>query len=246
MDNIIKGFEWYLPLAFKDRIAQCKFEQGDVIYRHRPKGTTWGEKIKHIDFLVQVKSPTRANSSAVGDLDVFGSNWNSKIVFVKIYPNDHSQNKTIETTQGKFFSFLWKNDEAVLTSDILTQPVLTNIPAKLINSDFIKSKIPTNWCGFAIIIDSVSDLIISKRNAINDALAQKYIFETELFDLKDAVILETNDTKSYSGICPTLGVELFLVQSDNLEEIQELIKNVLFRGVKNRFNINTHGQLFKN
>ena len=122
MDNIIKGFEWYLPLAFKNSVAQCKFEQGDVIYRHRPKGTIWGEEIKHIDFLVQVKSPTRTNSSAVGDLDVFGSIWNSKIVFEKIYPNNHSRNKTIETTQGKFFSFLWTNDEAVFTSDNLTLP----------------------------------------------------------------------------------------------------------------------------
>jgi hypothetical protein len=246
MDNIIIGFEWYLPLAFKDCIAQCKFEQGDVIYRHRPKGTIWSEEIKHIDFLVQVKSPARSNSSAVGDLDVFSSNWNSKIIFEKIYPNDHSKNKTIETTQGKFFSFLWTNDEAVLTSDTLTLPVLTNIPAKQINSDFIKSKIPTNWCGFAIVIDSVSNLIISKRNAINDALAQKYTLNVELFDLKEAVILKTIDTTSYSGISPTLGVELFLIQSDNVEEVQEVLKNVLFKGVKNRFNINTHGQLFKN
>lgn len=246
MDNIIKGFEWYLPLAFKDSVAQCKFEQGDVIYRHRPKGKTWGEKIKHIDFLVQVKSPTRTNSSAVGDLDVFGSNWNSKIVFEKIYPNNHSKNEIIETTQGRFYSFLLTNDETVLTSDNLTLPVLTNISAKQINSDFIKSKIPLNWCGFAIVVDSVSNLIISKRNAINDALEKKYIIKTELFDLNEAVILKTNDTTSYSGISPTLAVELFLVQSDNLEEIQDVLKNVLFKGVKNRFNINTHGQLFKN
>lgn len=245
MDNIIKGFEWYLPKAFRDSVAQCKFEQGDVIYRHRPKGLTWGEEIKHIDFLIQVKSPTRATSSTVGELDVFRSNWNSIIVFEKIFPNAPSQNKIIETTQGNFFSFLWKNDEAFLTSNVKREPVLTNISPKHINSDFIKSKIPTNWCGFAIIIDNVSDLIISKRNAINEALTKKYIVRTELFDIKEAVILETIETKPYLDICPTLGVELFLIQSDDLEEIQELLKTVLFKGVKNRFNINTHGQLLK-
>lgn len=245
MDNIIKGFEWYLPLAFKDCVAQCKFEEGDIIYRHRPRETTWGEKIKDIDFLIQVKSPTRTNSLKVGDLNVFESNWNSKIVFEKFYPNDYSKNMVIETTQGKFFTFLWTNDETVLLDNTLALPPLTNISAKQINSAFIKSKIPTNWCGFAIVVDSVSDLDILKRNAINNSLASKFILKTELFDLKDSVILETIKPDSYSGISPTLGVELFLVESDNLEEIHKLLKDVLFKGVKNRFNINTHGQLLK-
>jgi hypothetical protein len=37
-DINIKGFEWFLRPAFKDSVAQCKFEQGDVIYRDEPKG----------------------------------------------------------------------------------------------------------------------------------------------------------------------------------------------------------------
>jgi len=245
MDNIIKGFEWYLPLAFKDCVARCKFEQGDVIYRHQPKGITWGENIRHIDFLIQVKSPTRNSSSTGGGLDVFGSNWNSEIVFEKIYPNNPDQNKTIKTTQGNFFSYLWKNDETVLTSGISMPPVLTDISAEQIDGAFIKSKIPTGWCGFAMVVDSVSDLIISKRYSINEAFASKYNFRTELYDLKEAASLKTLNKKPNSGICPTLGIELFLVQSDNLDEIQEVFKTILFKGKKDQFNINRHGQLFK-
>lgn len=245
MDNNIKGFEWYLPLTYKDSVAQCKFEQGDVIYRHRPLGTIWGEEINHIDFLIQVKSPTRTNTSAAGDLNVFDTNWNSRIVFEKIYPNNFGQNETIETTQGKFYSYLWKNDESILKNEVLTPPVLTSISVKHINSDFIKSKISPGWIGFAIIVDSVSNLNISKRNSINAALAEKYDFRTELYDLNEAVNIKTIDTRSFSGICPTLGVELFLIQSDNIEEIEEILKVVLFKGNKNRFNINIHGKLFK-
>jgi hypothetical protein len=40
---------WYLPPYFKDNLAKCRFEQGTIIYKDKPIGENWGEKIKNID-----------------------------------------------------------------------------------------------------------------------------------------------------------------------------------------------------
>ena len=51
MNDKIKGLKWHLPLAFKDSVGQCKFEQGDVVYPKRLKGKNWGENIEELTFL---------------------------------------------------------------------------------------------------------------------------------------------------------------------------------------------------
>jgi len=242
MENRIKGLKWHLPLAFKDSLGQCKFEQGDVIYPKKMEGKNWGENIKEFDFLVQVKSPTRSQSTANSNLDVFNSNWNSSIIFEKIYPKNPDLNRKIETTQGAFYTFLWKNDESVFENKEGLKPIVTSISTKKINYDFIKTKIPTNWTGFAIIVDYVNDISLSKRQLVEDILTQNFNVKSEKLEIKKSISLD-NESSNFS---PTLGLELFLIESMDVTKITEHLKNVLFKGVKNRFNINTHGLLINN
>lgn len=245
MENNIDGFKWFLSTAFKDSIAQCKFEQGDVIYKNKLSGKNWGEEKIEIDFMLQVKSPTRAINSTKGDLDVFGSNWNTKIVFEKIYPNDLNANEVIETTQGSFFLFLWKDDESLITANNLN-PCLTSIRPKYINSEFIKAKTPIGSIGFAIITDSVSDLLISKNNAIKKILKENFNYYTKTFNCKEAIYSNAIDESPNSGFSPTLGVELIIIDSQDAIKITEEIKKVLFKGKKDQFSIQTHGLLITN
>jgi hypothetical protein len=245
MENIIDGFKWTLSSAYKDSVAQCKFEQGDVIYKTKTTGKNWGEEKKEIDFMVQVKSPTRSINSTNGDMDVFGSNWNTKIVFEKVYPNDLTSNKVIETTQGAFFSFLWKDDEALLSANDL-KPCLTSIRPKHINSDFIKSKVPTGSTGFAIITDSVSDLLISKKSDVIKVLKESFSYYSKTFTCKEAILNSALDEFPNSGFSPTLSVELFVINSQDTNKIIEEIKRVLFKGKKDQFSIQSHGLLITN
>ena len=53
---------WYLPPYFKDNLAKCRFEQGNIIYKDKPIGKNWSEKIKNIDYLIQIKFPPSAIS----------------------------------------------------------------------------------------------------------------------------------------------------------------------------------------
>mgnify|MGYP003625830145 FL=1 len=242
MNNKIKGFKWYLPLAFKDSVGQCKFEQGDVIYPTKMEGKNWGENIEEFDFLIQVKSPTRSQSTTNSNLDVFNSNWNSNIIFEKIYPKNPDLNKKIETTQGAFYTFLWKNDESFFNNQQNLKPIITSISTKRIKYDFIKNKIPTDWTGFAIIVDYVNDISLSKRQLVENVLTQNFNVRLEKFEIENSVSLDSEN----SDFSPTLGLELFLIQSKDITQIQKHLKDVLFKGVKNRFNVNTHGLLIEN
>jgi len=242
IDNQIKGFKWFLPLAFKDSISQCKFEQGDIIYPKKLKGKNWGENIEEFDFLIQIKSPIRSQSTANDNLDVFSSNWSSKVIFEKIYPKTPELNKTIETTQGQLYMFLWKNDESVLNTKELLEPVTSSISTKNINQEFIKSKTPENCTGFAMITDYVNNISLSKRNLVEKTLKEHYKIKLERYLIEESIILDIFQT----NISPTLGLELFLIESKNETEIQEHLKAVLFKGIKNKFNINSHGLFIAN
>ncbi|MBI2281800.1 MAG: hypothetical protein HYU68_14080 [Bacteroidetes bacterium] len=242
IDNQIKGFKWFLPLAFKDSVAQCKFEQGDVIYPNKLKGKNWGENIEEFDFLIQIKSPSRSQLNANDNLDVFSSNWSSKVVFEKIYPKTPELNKIIETTQGRLYMFLWKNNESVLSTKELLEPVTTSISTKNINQKFINSRTPENYTGFAMITDYVNNISLSKRNLVEKILKEHYKIKIERYSIEESIILDIFQT----NISPTLGLELFLIESKNDTEIQEHLKVVLFKGIKNKFNINSHGLFIAN
>lgn len=242
MNNKINGFAWYLPLAFKDSVSQCKFEQGDVIYPKKLEGKNWGEKIEEFDFLIQVKNPTRSQSTANQNINVFNSNWCTKLTFEKIYPKKPDLNETIETTQGAFYTYLWKNDESIFDNLKTLKSLVTSIPSKKINNDFIKSKIPINWTGFALIVDCVNDISLSKERQVKSVLIENYNVKIEKFAIDDSVI-SNNENSVFS---PTLELELFLIETKDIAEIKEHLKKVLFKGVKNKFNINIHGLLIRN
>jgi hypothetical protein len=242
MENRIHGFQWYLPLAYKDSVAQCKFEQGDVIYRKEAQ-LTWDE-FGEVDFLFQVKSPSRMDN-AKGDFDVFNYNWDSEIIVEQIYPKSPALNKIITTTQGSFYSFLWKNDENLLERKALP-PVLNAIRPKHINSEFIKTKIPSGNSGFATIIDTVSDLSGSKRKAINEIFSMSYTYTTQTFSSYEAISDTALMEESNSGFSPTIAVELHIINSNDVSHIKEQVKVALYKGLKDRFNINSHGIILNN
>lgn len=266
--NKIDGFEWYLPLAYRDSVSQCKFEQGDIIYRHQLPDKSWGEQKPDIDFMLQVKSPTRTITTAKEELDVFASNWDSRIVFEMIYPNNPSLNKVIETTQGKFFTFIWKNDYNVFNDDRQILPALTSSrlrPVKpkpkkndpdpddlktngWLNVEFITSMVPLGFSGFAIIVDTVSNLMTNKRNVVTEILTKEFTFSTKTFDCEKAITLDEKQEKPDLGFTPTLSVELFLFHSKDVIKIKDELKKVLFKQKKERgvFSISNHGLFIEN
>ena len=57
-------FDWAVPKAFKEPLASCRFEQGDILY-DTPKAYegTWADALQHLRFSIQIKSPARGTTS---------------------------------------------------------------------------------------------------------------------------------------------------------------------------------------
>lgn len=256
MEHII-GFRWHLPLAFRSSISQCRFEQGDIIYLEKPLGKKWEEEIQFIDYLIQVKSPTRSVvTSQQDDSNIFRSNWDSPVIFEKIHPNNHGLNKTIETTQGKLFSFLWRNDENILENKDSLTPVIISSQIKYskpqqltksrtigwINKLAIINLIPDNCFGFATIYDQSSELSEIKRQKIK-SLFEKFTNQPEQLFSCDELITKHTDLKEFPKFSPTLRISLYIADKTHNKEIQSELKKFFYKGEKGRFRIGAHGLL---
>jgi len=140
------GLRWYLPSYFKDNLAKCRFEEGIIIYKdEQPLDKNWGEKIPHIDFLIQIQFPARTTTMGSGDESEIELNWNTEVILDLFYPNT-KETKTIKTTQGRLFTFLWKDNFEILHGTEPLLPLLF-ISNKTINEHSISDKVSIGSVG---------------------------------------------------------------------------------------------------
>ena len=158
------GLRWYLPPYFKDSLAKCRFEQGTVIYKDKPIGENWGDNIKHIDFLIQIQFPPSTMTTGSGDEGEIAANWETDVIVDCYYPKTREK-KSIKTTQGRLFTFLWKDNlEYLHGADPLLPPLF--VSNKPINERFISDKIPNGNVGFAFVYNPINDIQRSKLSEI--------------------------------------------------------------------------------
>ncbi len=236
------GLRWYLPSYFKDSLAKCRFEQGTIIYKDKPIGKNWGEQIKHIDYLIQIQYPPSTMTSGSGDESVIKSNWDSEVILERFYPKT-KEKETIKTTQGRLFTFLWKDNLEILHD---TKPLLSplfKIPNNSIIKHFISGKIPDGNVGFAFVYNPINDILISKLSSIKKKASSIYSFEELTFSIEESC--EKIEMENTIGIYPLLNVKLLLFRDAEFEDIHELIKNVVYKGKMGQFSIKSHGLLIQ-
>lgn len=234
------GLRWYLPSYFKDSLAKCRFEQGTIVYKDKPKGKNWGEQIQHIDFLIQIQYPPSTMSFGSGDESVIQANWDSDVEFERFYPKTKKK-ETVKTTQGRLFTFLWKDRPEVLDTQVPLLPPLFKLSNNSINETFINEQIPDNCVGFAFIYNPINDILISKLNSIKHKIQTKFELEEFTFSVEDACVdINTDGT---CGVYPLISVKLLIFKTTDIEQINELIKTVVYKGKMRQFSIKTHGLL---
>ena len=249
------GLRWYLPPYFKNSLSKCRFEQGAIIYKDKPIGKYWDEKIKNIDFFIQIQFPERNWNAGSGDESVMKSNWDSEVVFDCFYPKT-KENETIRTTQGRLFSFLWRdNTEILYGTEPLKRP-LFKISNNSIDGHFISERIPYGDVGFAFVYNPINDTLFSKLSSIKKAASnyalEELTFSVEESCLKDRIQKEIRKEDA-NGIYPLLSIRLLLFKNANYEDIRELIKKVVYKPQKQknnedtreRFSMKSHGLLMQ-
>ncbi len=236
------GFRWYLPKFFKDSLSKCRFEQGTIIYKDELIGEKWGEQIDHIDYLIQIQYPPSSMSSGNGDESVIKANWETEVEFVRFYPKSNRK-EFVKTTQGRLFTFLWKDLPEILDKNIPLLPPLFKLSNSSINENFIIENVPANCVGFAFVYNSVNDILISKLNSIILKAEVDFKVEELTFSIEEACInLELEGT---NGVYPLLCVKLLLFKSAKIDVINDLIKSALYKGKMGQFSIKTHGFLIQ-
>ena len=227
---------WYMPPSFKDCLAKCRFEQGVVIFKDKPVGEKWEEEMKNIDYCIQIKFPP----SAIGADSAMLSHWNSEVIFERFFPKT-KEKETVKTTQGRLFSFLWKDDPEILHDTEDLPPPLHKISLKSINKNFIRTKIPVGSVGFAFIYNPVNDILIDRLNNIKKA-ASEYDFKELTFSIEESCIIE--EKEKANGIYPLIKTKLLLFRGIAHKNIHDLIKDVVFKGKDEKnFNIKLYGVL---
>ena len=123
--DVFTGFAWALPKAFDDPLEKCRFERGDVLYDNPAAYEgDWTAARKTATRVLQVRLPQQGDT-AKQDKDatsVFADNWR-RSAHVELFGTGDLDGREIRTTQGRLYSFLWKDDEAVLDLDTPEPPL---------------------------------------------------------------------------------------------------------------------------
>ena len=242
MDEKYEGLSWYLPSHFKDSLAKCRFEQGTIIYKDKLIGSSWGEQKKGIDFLIQVKHPPSIMTSIGGDESIMKTNWDSEVIFDRIYPNS-GEKEEIKTSQGRLFTFLWKNDFEVFKNSEPILPPLFKVSNSQINADFVKSITPDNSISFSFIYNPINDLLITKLKSIKEKGSLICKIEEQTYSIEEACVLE--NINSLTETYPLISVKVLIFYDLTADVLHDIIKDIVYKGKMNQFSLKSHGLLIQ-
>jgi len=246
--DFFAGFAWALPAAFADPLEKCRFERGDVFYDD-PDATTadWAAARKVAKRIVQVRLPQQGET-AKQDKDaasVFADNWRRSAEIDLIETKDLST-RAIETTQGRLYTFLWRNDEVVLDLGTLEPPL------PMMAGD-LRSRLEGAAVEIAaqVEVDAPASLFVFPFDHASSRLREKnHGIRAVLAGVKSCKELEF-PVESHDGRdpLPTLCWKAYLLPGLGEEAVTEHLKPGLYNpqgdreGKVDRFSLSRHGQL---
>jgi hypothetical protein len=245
--DFLPGFKWAVPVAFSDAVAQCRFEEGDMLYdTHKAYDGEWGDASKHIEYSIQVRYPARASGGAgTSERDVFSKNWGSEIR-VDLYRNLQKISAgQIETTQGRFYTAIWKGDMTILNLDtdeprkpVSVQQVTPKLPEASDKAKKLSEKFPI----FAMARDLSNPISREKYSKVFSKLKTHIIGDPRLLRPRDAGLSD------WAIIAPTIEIAFFLSNGISAEKLHELVKEAVYSPAKgaaqDAFRISAHGVIF--
>lgn len=251
-DEYYSGFAWALRKAFKEPLASCRFEQGDILYDiRRAYEGTWGDALHHLRYSIQIKSPKRGITSKKEQDEeaIFSDNWRQSVELdLTEYPSQKI--RSVKTTQGRLYMTLWKGDISHLElntpeSTVPKQPkeVLNELPGcvELIKQSFDN---PKHSAFFVMPYDETRDILCNKRQKILSCLSQE-------FDPLLKLLLPCDvGVKNAEAYVPTLKIACFLMDTPEVDKVYSNLKSALYTPAKDRkttidrFRLEKHGFLY--
>jgi len=246
--DFFAGFAWALPEAFADPLEKCRFERGDVLY-DTPAAYEgdWTAARKAATRVLQVRLPQQGET-AKQDKDatsVFADNW-KRSAHVELFEAEDLGAREIKTTQGRLYSFLWRDDESVLDLDAPEPPLplmagdLRGRLEEAAEKVAAEVRVEGPASLFVFPFDQASSRLRDKGHAIGEALA-------EVDGIKELEF----QVGSYEGRepLPTLRWKAYLLPGMDEAAVSDLLKPVLYNpqgdreGKADRFSLARHGQV---
>ena len=234
------GFTCAIPLAYSDAIASCNFEKGNIFYDIPEAYSKWENALKKISYSLQVKSAPEFQILEDEEeeekelVPVFYKNWNAEIKIELINYKQTLHKKTILTTQGRLFTFLWRANFKDLDINYVEPEIplmvdearsyLTSSASNQVLMHFT-NLIPNNITNpnlFIMFYDPTNDTTASKYRNIYKRLSSE--FSVELYDQTPT---ECNLTIA-NKLSPTITLKCVLIDSGKSETIRDAIKEVLW------------------
>ena len=253
-DEFYTGFVWAVRKAFREPLASCRFEQGDILYDTRKAYEgTWGDALNHLRFSIQINSPMRGiTSKNKQDEDsVFADNWKQKIELDLVeYPS--KKTRFVTSTQGRLYTTLWKGNISQLEDGTLEPPVpkLAKDALKALKDIPFTSNIFVQKCSkdfrnpiiFIMPSDETNEILRIKLQKVETHLKK---FQSKML-LGDPEELGLPNAKEY---VPTAKLACFIMDSIDQEELKAKLKEALYvksedkKTNKERFRLKAHGYL---
>lgn len=228
-----EGFKWAIPKGFKDAVANCFFEEGDMLY-NTPLAYEgkWGDAVDKIEHAIQVQLPKFGTmpKTTAEEKSIFKSNWNSIVKIRFAIGGGEYEKQVLNTTQGRLFTFLRTGNFAILNQEIppplppLLAPELQKFLKDEAIIDVIKNKITGKYDKPNIIImahDETSSLFIEKFQSVKSCL---YEFNPIVIDLN---LSDFSNLNKYD-FHPVLSVKVMVIDSSSPEKIRDKIKERLW------------------
>jgi len=228
-------FNWAVPTAFKNAISYCCFEEGDILYdtKNAYNASTWAESLKHINYMIQVKSPKRS-SVLGGQVDtglVFEQNWNSEVVFELMDYKHTNRKKLISTTQGKLFTLLYTGNLNLLKENSENPPLPILIgkelePYRDKAASTIQNKLKNsakNLNLFVMGYDPTNNTYTQKFSKIEASL-NSIDLEYKVYDYSP----KECDLENHKDFSPVVYFRCIAIDTKSVEKFRDSIKSALW------------------
>jgi hypothetical protein len=221
-------------------VQACRFEQGDVLYSDREDYEA-GASAEPPRCHIQIFEPTRSTRALSGDSEGrrFHANWDSPVTLEYTDPHPGraarpSERETIETTQGRLFTCLWRGDVGWLTPESghpeapAPPLLLRDLHSRLgdampaLRKRASRSKWATHL--FAQAFDDSNDASRIKSRATLELLESRY--RTRCVDLSP----EQAGLSDADRFHPTLVIRGMVLEAPDEDHVRDTLKGLLYRG----------------
>jgi hypothetical protein len=245
------GFSWAVQRGFRAALACCRFDQGDTLYDSSDAyDKPWEDKCSKLHYSIQVQTNHSATPGTVDDTErAFEASWGDGVT-VALTDHKEGETRTINTTQGRLYSVLWKGDVKLFdAANAAPRPpkMAGDLQRELASAaGEITKRRSTKMSGgyvFVFAVDHVSMTQVLKARTVESALRSLGEGESRT--------LEPGDAGLGGDACPTVLLHSCAVATSRREQIVAALKTRLYKPTKDRktdvdrFNLERHGWLFE-